>query len=179
MNQRFEVDTIDSTMKIPNEEIRYIYRTTIREWFHEKKQTSNYPIFYQDFLSGNCSEIQKFINSQLSDSIRCYDNAENFYHGCLLGILGGIPGYEIASNKEHGDGRPDLLLKPNQPEHPAVIIAVKRVSVFKDMEHACLAGLDQIEEKQYAKSLVNEGYSQLLKYGICFCKKSCMVRLPK
>lgn len=130
-------------------------------------------------MSGNCSEIQKFINSQLSDSIRCYNNAENFYHGCLLGILGEIPGYEIASNKEHGDGRPDLLLKPNQPEHPAVIIAVKRVSVFKDMEHACLAGLDQIEEKQYAKSLVNEGYSQLLKYGICFCKKSCMVRLPK
>ena len=59
MNQRFEVDTIDSTMKIPNEEIRYIYRTTIREWFHEKIQTSNYPIFYQDF----CPEIvQKFKN---------------------------------------------------------------------------------------------------------------------
>lgn len=170
--QRFEIDTIYVTMKIPNEEIRYIYRTTIREWFQEKIKASDYHIFYQDILTGNCTGIENFINDQLSDSISYYDNAENFYHGYLLGVLGGIPAYEIDSNKEHGDGRPDLILKPNHPEKPAVIIELKRVQLFKDMKSACTDALKQIEEKHYAKDLEKEGYTNILKYGICFCKKA-------
>ena len=177
--QRFEIDTIYVTMKIPNEEIRYIYRTTIREWFQEKIKASDYHIFYQDILAGNCTGIETFINDQLSDSISYYDNAENFYHGYLLGVLGGIPAYEIDSNKEHGNGRPDLILKPTHPEKPAVIIELKRVQLFKDMKSACTDALKQIEEKYYAKDLEKEGYTNILKYGICFCKKSCMVILSE
>lgn len=177
--QRFEIDTIYVTMKIPNEEIRYIYRTTIREWFQEKIKASDYHILYQDILTGNCTGVENFINDQLSDSISYYDNAENFYHGYLLGVLGGIPAYEIDSNKEHGNGRPDLILKPNHPEKPAAIIELKRVSSFKDMKPACTDALKQIEEKHYAKDLEKEGYTNILKYGICFCKKSCMVILSE
>lgn len=177
--QRFKIDTIYVTMKIPNEEIRYIYRTTIREWFQEKIKASDYHILYQDILTGNCTGIENFINDQLSDSISYYDNAENFYHEYLLGILGGIPAYEIDSNKEHGNGRPDLILKPNHPEKPAVIIELKRVQFFKDMKSACTDALKQIEEKYYAMDLEKEGYTNILKYGICFCKKSCMVILSE
>lgn len=177
--QRFEIDTIYITMKIPNEKIRYIYRTTIREWFQEKIKASDYHILYQDIFTGNCTGIENFINDQLSDSISYYDNAENFYHGYLLGVLGGIPAYEIDSNKEHGNGRPDLILKPNHPEKPAAIIELKRVSSFKDMKPACTDALKQIEEKHYAKDLEKEGYTNILKYGICFCKKSCMVILSE
>lgn len=177
--QRFKIDTIYVTMKIPNEEIRYIYRTTIREWFQEKIKASDYHILYQDILTGNCTGIENFINDQLSDSISYYDNAENFYHEYLLGVLGGIPAYEIDSNKEHGNGRPDLILKPNHPEKPAAIIELKRVSSFKDMKPACTDALKQIEEKHYAKDLEKEGYTNILKYGICFCKKSCMVILSE
>ena len=177
--QRFKIDTIYVTMKIPNEEIRYIYRTTIREWFQEKIKASDYHILYQDILTGNCTGIENFINDQLSDSISYYDNAENFYHGYLLGVLGGIPAYEIDSNKEHGNGRPDLILKPNHPEKPAVIIELKRVQFFKDMKSACTDALKQIEEKYYAMDLEKEGYTNILKYGICFCKKSCMVILSE
>ncbi len=30
-------------------------------------------------------------------------------------------------------------------------------------------------EKEYADGLTNEGYEKILKYGICFCQKSCRV----
>lgn len=30
-------------------------------------------------------------------------------------------------------------------------------------------------EKEYADGLTNEGYEKILKYGICFCQKSCCV----
>lgn len=32
------------------------------------------------------------------------DSAENFYHGFLLGLLGGLQGYETSSNRESGEG---------------------------------------------------------------------------
>lgn len=34
--QTFEDHTIYLTLQIPNEEIRYIYRNTIREWFNKR-----------------------------------------------------------------------------------------------------------------------------------------------
>ena len=34
---------------------------------------------------------------------------------------------------------------------------------------------NQIDEKGYADGLTNEGYEKILKYGICFCQKSCRV----
>ena len=44
-----------------------------------------------------------------------------------------------------------------------------------EMEKLCSDALQQITEKQYAQELVEEGYGQVLAYGICFCKKTCRV----
>ena len=41
----------------------------------------------------------------------------------------------------------------------------------------CLLALRQVEERHYGEVLVEEGYPLILKYGICFCKKSCMVKI--
>ncbi|RKI52931.1 hypothetical protein D7V86_25580, partial [bacterium D16-51] len=56
-------------------------------------------------------------------------------------------------------------------------LELKRAKKFTDMENLCLEALRQIEEKKYADALIEEGYPIILKYGICFCKKSCMVKL--
>ena len=45
------------------------------------------------------------------------------------------------------------------------------------MENMCREALQQIEDKHYDEGLVDEGYPVIKKYGICFCKKSCMVML--
>lgn len=174
--QRFEVDTIYLTLTIPNEEVRYIYRNTIREWFEEHQKKYDFKPFYEGVRTGSCEEIEKFINSQLVKSISYYDDVENFYHGYMFGILSGIGGYEIISNREQGNGRPDLVLKPFQPKQPAIIFELKRTQKFSEMEKLCKEALEQIEERSYAAELMEEGYQSVLKYGICFCRKSCMVK---
>lgn len=88
-------------------------------------------------------------------------------------------GCSVQSNKEQGDGRPDLLIKPFSPKQAAVIIEIKRTAKFTQMEKMCIEALCQIEEKNYAEDLINEGYERILKYGICFCRKHCMVKLAK
>lgn len=37
--------------------------------------------------------------------------------------------------------------------------------------------METFEEQKYDAELRNEGYTNILKYGICFYKKECMVRM--
>ena len=132
---------------------------------------------YEGIRREECRKVEDFINGQLSGSISYYDSAEDFYHGYLLGLLGGIPGYRIHSNKERGEDRPDLLLEPDNPRDPAVVVEVKRVRKFSQMEAACDRALRQIREMNYASGLLDEGCREVLEYGFCFCRKNCMVKV--
>ena len=174
--QQFDDGTIYLTLRIPNEEIRYIYRNTIMEWFNEQIKGADLKGFYKAVLSGNAEEMAEFITKQLSASISYYDNAEKFYHGYLTGLFSAMEGYELQSNKEHGDGRPDIVLNPFNPKAAAVIIEIKRADRFTLMDKMCNEALAQIEERQYAADLFEQGYTKVLKYGICFCRKSCEVK---
>ena len=179
VSQRMEGNIIYLTMAIPNEEVRYIYQNTIRDWFEQKQKKYNVSVLYEGLKSGECEQIESFINSQLTASISYYDDAERFYHGYMIGILSQMTGYEIQSNKEQGNGRPDILLKPFSPKQPAIILELKRAHKFIQMEELCDKALEQIEERKYDTELVDEGYQSILKYGICFCGKNCMVKTGK
>lgn len=175
-SQRFENDTTYLAMKVPNAEIRYIYRNTIYEWFNRKVKQADFTPFYEALLNGNCEGMEQFISRQLAGSISYFDSSESFYHGYLVGILGSLEGYGVDSNKEHGNGRPDLVLSPFTPKETAIIIELKRADKFSQMEALCDVALAQIEEENYAAELLDFGYQKIQKYGICFCKKTCMVK---
>ena len=179
VSQRMEGNTIYLTMAIPNEEVRYIYQNTIRDWFEQKQKKYDVSVLYEGLKSGECEQIENFINSQLAASISYYDDAERFYHGYMIGILSQMTGYEIQSNKEHGNGRPDILLKPFSPKQPAIILELKHAHKFTQMEELCDKALEQMEERKYDAELLDEGYQSILKYGICFCRKNCMVKTGK
>ena len=179
VSRRYEGETIYLTLEIPNAEIRYIYRNTIREWFEDRRKDYDTTSFLEGMRTGDCKKIEDFINGQLLGSISYYDSAENFFHGYLFGLLGGIGGYRINSNREHGNGRPDLVLEPHHPRMPAMIIEIKCAKKFGQMEALCDAALKQIEEQDYAAELIDEGYQNIYKYGFCFCKKICMVKFAR
>jgi hypothetical protein len=44
------------------------------------------------------------------------------------------------------------------------------------MASLCDEALEQIEEKKYQEEWLDEGYTDILKYGIAFYKKNCMVK---
>ncbi len=176
VERRFEQDTIYLTMKIPNTEVRYIYRNVIREWFEKRVESADFVPFYEAVINEKCDIMEEFLSDQLMESISYYDNAESFYHGYLLGILKGMKGYSAASNREAGRGRPDIIMSPVTPKKPAVIIEIKVAKKFAQMEAQCDAALEQIKEKNYAAELLEEGYQKVIQYGICFCGKTCIVK---
>ena len=177
IRKRFESRTIFLEMEIPNEEVMYIYENTIQDWFQQKTKVLDLSGLYHAILSGGTETAENLLKQQLRESISYMDSAEKFYHGFLLGLLGGLQDYRKKSNLESGNGRYDIILIPYDEQQPAAILELKRAKKFTEMENLCQEALKQIDEKKYTDALIEEGYPRILKYGICFCKKSCMVKL--
>ena len=122
VGERLEDDTIFLTLTIPNKEIRYIFRNTIREWFDRKvKQLDRTPL-YHALLAGTCEEVQLILRRQLMEGISYHDNAESFYHGYVAGLVQGMPDYQLRSNREAGQGRPDIQLVPYDQREAVIIL---------------------------------------------------------
>ena len=166
-------------MKIPNIEIATIYENSISYWFEQRiKETDRSPLKHA-LETGDCEAAEDFINRQLADTISYYDYAENFYHGFMAGLLVNIGGYSVKSNRESGNGRPDIVITELKFRGRAMILELKVSETISGMEKKCEEGLAQIEKGNYAQPLLDDGHQPILKYAICFFKKGSMVRKAK
>ena len=163
-----------SALMIPNAEVQEIFETTIQKWFDESAQTWNRKILFDAVWSGKAEALTEQMNKLLRKTISYHDYKEDFYHAFLAGIFAGA-GYEVDSNKEHGEGRSDVVVL--DPEGDRVAIFEAKYSRTQDaMPKDCAAALDQIEDRQYAKEFEDD-YDSVLCYGIAFYKKRCLVRM--
>ena len=163
-----------SALIIPNAEVREIFETTIQKWFDESAQTWNRKILFDAVWSGKAEVLTEQMNKLLRKTISYHDYREDFYHAFLAGIFAGA-GYEVDSNKEHGEGRSDVVVL--DPEGDRVAIFEAKYSRTQDaMSKDCAAALEQIEDRQYAKEFEDD-YDSVLCYGIAFYKKRCLVQI--
>ena len=167
---------------IPNREVREVFILQIQEWFRERMADEEKPMreFCRAFLKGEPEGIQKRLNIILNRMISVLDakapddKKENFYHGLLLGLLRSEGNWLILSNAESGDGFSDILIEPEDPD-AGIVIEVKYASSVAGLEKACEEALRQIREKRYDERLRNDGRTDVLTYGIAFCRKRCKV----
>lgn len=151
-------------LAIPNKEIREVFVLQIREWFAGvvANNAASTKEINQGFLEGRAEAIQRELTMFLGETISIMDtNArsgekENFYHGILLGILKSYPDWAVKSNRESGDGFPDILLKPKNPD-AGIIIELKYAHTMNDLEKACERALGQIRDRRYDEALREDG----------------------
>ena len=179
MDEHFEQDKVWVTMAIPNTEIRYIYRNTIMEWFQNKVDQTDFQELFEAIQAGNSNVIEEIVTKQLVETISFYDYVENYYHGFLSGLLKACKGFIVLSNRESGAGRPDIIMKTPSVRGMAIIMELKVMKSFDEMENGCKRALEQIKDQNYEAELWNEGYRKIWKYGVCFYRKECMVRVEK
>ena len=165
-----------SALIIPNAEVREIFETTIQKWFDESAQTWNLTTLFDAMWSGDAETLTAEINKLLYKTISYHDYKEDFYHAFLTGILAGS-GCAVESNREHGEGRSDIVMyHPDRPQ--VVLFEAKYAKALNGLEASCAAALQQIEDRQYAKEF-EEDYDSVLCYGIAFYKKRCLVKTPE
>lgn len=158
---------------IPNAEIREIFETTIIKWFQDSARTWNRNALFEAVWNGDSETLTKEMNQLLRRTISYHDYREDFYHAFLAGIFTGA-GYMVDSNKEHGEGRSDVIVYDSIHGRLAVFEA-KYVRSLEKLEGACDDALRQIDTRMYAKEF-EEDYDEILCYGISFFKKRCRVK---
>lgn len=173
-------------LRIPNEEVREVFRYQIRELFRENvmKNTAELEIFWRAFSDGEGKVIEEQLNRLLGNSFSVFDTRgdrrerENSYHTFLLGMLVGNAAWGVKSNRETGEGFADLLVETENPD-AGIIIELKSVDRLSELDGACRQAIAQIHERRYDRTLRDEGRDDILAYGIAFYKKRCRVAVEK
>ena len=163
-------------MVIPNVEIKSIYKNTIRSWFIDHINRDSRTDILESVIHADAEKLEDLLCTWLTNTISCFDEQENYYHGFVTGLVSGFNGYMVVSNRESGNGRFDLVVKQRSRWHHAAILEFKVVEKYNQMTKACEDALKQIEEKDYEASLRDEQYENIAKLGICFCQKRCRVK---
>ena len=84
--------------------------------------------------------------------------------------------FQTAASTPPGKAGADIFLLPVSMKQTAVILEIKAADTFTGMEKECIEALKQITAKKYDQELRQTGYCNILKYGVAFYRKDCMIR---
>lgn len=170
-------------LAIPNREIRNIITERILTLFRNEVKNDGKMAekLCQALINQQPEKVEELLNAYLQKTISIRDTfvqkafKENFYHGILLGILSYKNNWDVSSNRESGNGFSDILIETDEPE-VGIVIEVKYTDDNGSPESDCKNALKQIETKNYAQVLEQDGIRKILKYGIAFQMKKCCVK---
>ncbi|MBD9002375.1 MAG: hypothetical protein EGR12_08615 [Coprococcus catus] len=162
-----------TALMIPNKEIREIFETTVKKWFSDHAREWNREKLFEAVWNGDSEKLTAEMTRLLRRTISYHDYREDFYHAFLAGIFTGA-GYRVESNREHGEGRSDIVIY-DMPHGRVAVFEVKYSLQLQDMEKDCDRALSQIKERFYAKEFEND-YDEVWCYGISFFRKRCLVK---
>ncbi len=166
-------------VRVPNIEVMTIYENTITNWMKNVIQSEDFHDLYRAMEEGNAQKMTDILNGQLFRTISFYDNAENFYHGFLTGILSQSENYLVKSNRESGNGRSDIMVRSPSLRGRSFVLELKVSDSIDNLENDAKKALQQICDKKYMEELRAEGYRKIDCYGISFFRKDCEVRFGK
>ena len=154
LTQSGQVDARKFKLRIPNLEIKDIFKTQIMEYFKESvaKDGDMLGRFCEALKNGEEKKVEDIFESYLKKTISIRDTfvrkemKENFYHGILLGILGIKEEWGVFSNQETGEGYSDILIETENSE-TAILIEVKYAG-DGNLDAACERALKQVEGKK-------------------------------
>lgn len=173
-------------LSIPNAEVAEVYRLTFQSWMDDALvgQGGALQKLLDALLKGQVEDFQELLQTFATTLPSYHDvrgaKPETFYHGMMIGLLASLePDYEVRSNRESGNGRPDVLIKPRKPGKPGVVLELKSARPGdKTIEQAMAEGLSQFEKNDYAAELRQAGVEKIAQMVVAFDGKRVMV-LPK
>jgi Predicted AAA-ATPase/PD-(D/E)XK nuclease superfamily len=171
-------------LSIPNLEVRQVYATTFRRWMKSRLEAYGGRLekLTSALLGGDAArleeQLQAFVTNLLSYQDPGVIDPERVYQGFVLGLLAVMePEYLVRSNRESGDGRPDVLIRPREPGKPAAVLELKVARKGEKTPAAALReGLTQIRQQRYDTELLSAGASAVHAFAVAFDGKRVWVK---
>jgi hypothetical protein len=172
-------------VKLPNIEIVHLLNYYYKIWFSTRLGVQ-YQSFLNNLVEGKVEKFSEQLNTYLTEALSVRDTgytAEKFYHGLVLGLIASLRAtHLIHSNRESGDGYPDVLMYPvsnNQKHDLGIVMEFKHAKEDGSENQELLAekALKQIDMKNYVAELKAKAQvKRLLKLGLAFNHKRVVVR---
>ena len=165
-------------MVIPNQEVKMIYRRTIRQWFDESVKKISRENLLNAVLSEDVGTLNQIVGTWLEETISFYDEKENYYHGFMVGLLYYFlinNDYIVKSNREAGSGRYDVMIE-RVDRTLGIVLEFKYSDSEEELESDAIKAIEQIKDKEYYKELILDKIENIDKYVMIFKGKKCIVR---
>lgn len=171
------------SLKIPNEEVAYLYEQIILNWFSRSIEITKYELMLGSLTIGDINIFGKILREYVLSTFSYFDapgkrEPEKIYHSFVLGMLVGLTQtHEVKSNRESGYGRYDVMVIPKNISKKGIIIEFKKVDkdTGETLEKASTNALNQIKTKNYRQELLDRGISDIVELGISFEGKEVMI----
>ena len=158
------------TLRLPNREVK--------EFFKQKFIDVNFgeSLFRNTMEALKKSKIdnfEKYLQNIILKSTSYNDTKnEDFYHGLILGMTLYLDrDYYIASNRESGLGRYDVIIEPKNKNNRGFILEFKVAKSEKELEKVSEEAIEQIINKKYDTALEERGIRNITLLGIAFFGK--------
>ena len=147
------------TVKIPNNEARREFLKIVSK--RNELNTTNLSRMFDSLFQVNIEKFLKNYQELIYHYVSSHDiMSENSFHMLFLGMAISSSGmYQITSNIEAGDGRPDIVMESLLPDvRPHIVVEFKREDrVMRERK------LNNSEMQEYTMGLANEAVTQIVK----------------
>ena len=172
-----KVDEDNYILRLPNKEVRTLYRKTFFErYFGRGNKSSD---LMEALIENRIEDYEESLQEILLTSVSYNDTKkgnEAFYHGLIMGMGLYLEGeYITKSNIERGLGRYDFSVEPKNKSKRAFLMEFKSTDNIEKLEEVSKEALKQIENKKYDISLKQNGIKEITYIGIAFCGKQLKI----
>lgn len=161
---------------LPNREVKEALRRMVDDWMCNSCIPHMPGAELELALAeGRAEDAQQLLARLLLQTISYYDYAETYYHAFLAGLLASLGNVVVWSNRESGEGRPDILAVDIE-RGIAMVLELKIARQREEMMSRAQEALEQAQKSRYGEELENWGCPGIVRhYGVAFFRKNCQV----
>lgn len=175
----------DSPLRIPNHEVRGVYRSVFSGWLRRSLAGgSEAPRrLGAALLSGDEEGFRALLQQLMLTALSHHDvggrRPEAVYQAFLVGLLLQLETtHDVRSNRESGHGRYDVAVRPRAPGQPGAVLELKVLDAERGErpDEALDRALAQIEARDYGAELRAAGAAPMWRWAAVFDGKRVWVR---
>jgi hypothetical protein len=179
----------DCPVTIPNKELSQVFFREVVQKVRSFDKNGGISAVEDALRERDPFLFGKYLAAYLKESVSFFDTAaEGFYHGLVLGFIACFRNrFVVKSNRESGEGRYDISMRPLIEGMPGVVIELKAAEEeTEDLDALAREARRQIDTREYTTEMLADFAAHgekrdILKFGMAFYKKNLVVckDLPK
>ena len=178
-----EVKDGECEVMIPNYELKQVFYSEIVQKVRSFDKNGGIVAVERALRERDPFLFGKYLAAYLKESVSFFDTAaEGFYHGLVLGFIACFRNrFVVKSNRESGEGRYDISMRPLIEGMPGVVIELKAAEEeTEDLDALAREARRQIDTREYTTEMLADFAAHgekrdILKFGMAFYKKNLVV----